>query len=125
MYAAAALQVRPEYVEAALAHHAGTSWPSTNGVWYFRSCLNSPLRTILSSGLTLAALTLTSTSPSPTSGSGTSAARNPSSPYCPTTNAFMTVPLSEELESPLDEVLVELEHAALPGVGIDDELAVS
>src|SRR5919108_2622080 len=36
----------------------------------------------------------------------------------------MTVPLSEELESPLDEVLVELEHAAVAGVGIDDELAV-
>jgi hypothetical protein len=34
------------------------------------------------------------------------------------------VPLSEELESPLDEVLVELEHAAVPGVGIDNELAV-
>src|SRR5512132_1541268 len=34
------------------------------------------------------------------------------------------VPLSEELESPLDEVLVELEHPAVPGVGIDDELAV-
>src|SRR5207248_573473 len=32
--------------------------------------------------------------------------------------------LSEELESPLDEVLVELEHPAVPGVGVDDELAV-
>ena len=32
--------------------------------------------------------------------------------------------LSEELESPLDEVLVELEHPAVPGVGIEDELAV-
>ena len=32
--------------------------------------------------------------------------------------------LSEKLESPLDEVLVELEHPAVPGVGIDDELAV-
>src|ERR687898_756890 len=72
----------------------------------------------------LAALTFTSTSPSPTSGSGTSAARSPSLPYCSTTNAFMTVPLSEELQSPFDEVLVELEHPAVPGVGIDDELAV-
>src|SRR5215216_1450424 len=36
----------------------------------------------------------------------------------------MTVPPLEELESPLDEVLVELEHPAVPGVGIDDELAV-
>src|SRR5215218_314484 len=36
----------------------------------------------------------------------------------------MAFPLSYELESPLDEVLVELEHAAVPGVGIDDELAV-
>ena len=32
--------------------------------------------------------------------------------------------LSEKLESPLDEVLVELEHPAVPGVGIEDELAV-
>src|SRR5438105_4440086 len=32
--------------------------------------------------------------------------------------------LSEKLQSPLDEVLVELEHAAVPGVGIEDELAV-
>src|SRR5215218_11342001 len=32
--------------------------------------------------------------------------------------------LSEKLESPLDEVLVELEHPAVPGVGIQDELAV-
>jgi hypothetical protein len=32
--------------------------------------------------------------------------------------------LSEKLESPLDEVIVELEHAAVPGVGIEDELAV-
>src|SRR5687767_11063904 len=31
---------------------------------------------------------------------------------------------SQELEGPLDEVLVELEHAAVPGVGIEDELAV-
>jgi Enoyl-(Acyl carrier protein) reductase len=30
----------------------------------------------------------------------------------------------EELESALDEVLVELEHPAVPGVGIEDELAV-
>src|ERR687898_1355031 len=72
----------------------------------------------------LAALTLTITSPSPTSGSGTSAARSPSLPYCSTTNAFMTVPLSEELESPLDEVVVELEPPAVPGVGIDHELAI-
>jgi hypothetical protein len=36
-------------------------------------------------------------------------------PYCSTTNAFITVPLSEELQSPLDEVLVELEHATVPG----------
>src|SRR3954466_15603405 len=36
----------------------------------------------------------------------------------------MTVPRSEELEGPLDEVLVELEHAAVPGVGVDEELAV-
>src|SRR3954469_24961359 len=36
----------------------------------------------------------------------------------------MTVPSSEELDGPLDEVLVELEHAAVPGVGVDDELAV-
>src|SRR5215207_10808655 len=36
----------------------------------------------------------------------------------------MTVPLLEELERPLDLVLVELEHAAVPRVGIDDELAV-
>jgi hypothetical protein len=36
----------------------------------------------------------------------------------------MTLPLSEELQSPLDEVLVELEDAAVAGVGIDDELAV-
>src|SRR5207245_7066916 len=32
--------------------------------------------------------------------------------------------LSEKLQGPLDEVLVELEHAAVPGVGIEDELAV-
>src|SRR5215204_5077428 len=32
--------------------------------------------------------------------------------------------MSEKLESPLDEVLVELEYAAVCGVGIDDELAV-
>src|SRR5829696_8186998 len=32
--------------------------------------------------------------------------------------------VSEELESPLDEVLVVLEHPAVPGVGIEDELAV-
>jgi hypothetical protein len=32
----------------------------------------------------------------------------PSSPF----------PLSEELDGPLDEVLVELEHPAVPGVGI-------
>src|SRR5947207_1945794 len=31
---------------------------------------------------------------------------------------------SEKFESPLDEVLVELEHPAVPGVGIEDELAV-
>src|SRR5215217_8606397 len=31
--------------------------------------------------------------------------------------------LSEKLESLLDEVLVELEHPAVPGVGIEDELA--
>jgi hypothetical protein len=31
--------------------------------------------------------------------------------------------LSEKLERPLDEVLVELEHPAVPGVGIEDELA--
>src|SRR5687767_7909643 len=31
---------------------------------------------------------------------------------------------SQELEGPLDEVLVELEHPAVPGVGVDDELAV-
>jgi hypothetical protein len=30
-------------------------------------------------------------------------------------NAFMTVALSEELQSPLDEVLVELEHTTVPG----------
>jgi hypothetical protein len=36
----------------------------------------------------------------------------------------MALPLSEELERPLDEVLVELEHPAVPGVGIDDEPAV-
>src|SRR2546423_812493 len=30
----------------------------------------------------------------------------------------------EELEGPLDEVVVELKHAAVPGVGIEDELAV-
>jgi hypothetical protein len=36
----------------------------------------------------------------------------------------MTAPLSQELQSPLDEVLVELEHAAVPGVGIAEELAV-
>src|SRR5215204_268041 len=34
----------------------------------------------------------------------------------------MTV--SEELESALHEVLVELEHPAVPGVGVDDELTV-
>src|SRR5918999_6355355 len=56
------------------------SWPSTKVVRYFSSRLNSPSRTILSSGLMLAALTLTSTSPSPTSGSGTSAERRPSLP---------------------------------------------
>jgi hypothetical protein len=33
-------------------------------------------------------------------------------------------PLSKELESTLDEVLVGLEDAAVAGVGIDDELAV-
>jgi hypothetical protein len=32
--------------------------------------------------------------------------------------------VSEKLERPLDEVLVELEHPAVPGVGIQDELAV-
>src|SRR6187200_3602641 len=32
--------------------------------------------------------------------------------------------ISEKLESPLDEVLLELEYAAVPGVGIDDESAV-
>src|SRR5829696_9127236 len=32
--------------------------------------------------------------------------------------------LSEEVESALDEVLVELEHPAVPGVGVNDELAV-
>src|SRR5215218_9097184 len=32
--------------------------------------------------------------------------------------------LSEKLERSLDEVLVELEHPAVPGVGIEDELAV-
>ena len=32
--------------------------------------------------------------------------------------------LLEKLESPFDEVLVELEHPAVPGVGIDDELAI-
>jgi hypothetical protein len=32
--------------------------------------------------------------------------------------------LSEKLERPLDEVLVELEDPAVPGVGIEDELAV-
>src|SRR5881398_2147277 len=31
---------------------------------------------------------------------------------------------SQELESALDEVLVELEHPAVPGVGIEHELAV-
>jgi hypothetical protein len=36
----------------------------------------------------------------------------------------MTVPLSEKFESPLDEVSMELEQAAVRGVGIDDELAV-
>src|SRR3954470_11195500 len=36
----------------------------------------------------------------------------------------MTVPPLEELESALDEVLVELEHPAVPSVGVDDELAV-
>src|SRR3954449_12367439 len=36
----------------------------------------------------------------------------------------MTVSLSEERESALDEVLVELEHPTVPGVGIDDDLAV-
>jgi hypothetical protein len=39
-------------------------------------------------------------------------------------NAFMTVALSEEIQSPLDEVLVELEHPTVPGIGIDDQLAV-
>src|SRR5918997_3765659 len=32
--------------------------------------------------------------------------------------------LSEELDGPLDEVLVELEAAAVPGVRVEDELAV-
>src|SRR5687768_3883561 len=32
--------------------------------------------------------------------------------------------LSEELERPRDEVLVELEHPAVPGVEIEDEVAV-
>src|SRR5215204_2377304 len=32
--------------------------------------------------------------------------------------------VSEELERSLDEVLVELEHPAVPGVGIEDELTV-
>jgi hypothetical protein len=36
----------------------------------------------------------------------------------------MTVSLSEEFQDPLDEVLVQLEHTAVPSVGIDDELAV-
>src|SRR5215208_7260252 len=31
---------------------------------------------------------------------------------------------SQKLQCPLDEVLVELEHPAVPGVGVDDELAV-
>jgi hypothetical protein len=61
--------------------------------------LNSPLRSIESSGLTPAALTLTSTSPSPTSGSGTSTARSPSLPYRSTTNARMTVLRASELAS--------------------------
>ena len=29
-----------------------------------------------------------------------------------------------KLQSPLDEVVVELEHPAVPGVGIEDEVAV-
>ena len=33
--------------------------------------------------------------------------------------------LSEKLQSPLDEVIVELEHPAVPGVGIEDELAAA
>src|SRR5215216_7385490 len=32
---------------------------------------------------------------------------------------------SQELQSPLDEVLVELEHPAVAGVGVEDELAVA
>src|SRR5918993_3822297 len=35
----------------------------------------------------------------------------------------MTVDLSKELKSQLDEVLVELEHPTVPGVGIEDQLA--
>jgi hypothetical protein len=35
-----------------------------------------------------------------------------------------TFELSQELERSLDEVPVKLEHAAVPGVGIDDEPAV-
>src|SRR5215217_4738849 len=31
---------------------------------------------------------------------------------------------SEKLERSLDEVLVELEHPAVPGVGVEDEVAV-
>jgi hypothetical protein len=71
-----------------------TSWPSTKGGLYLISCLNSPLRVILSGGLMLAALTLTRTSRLPTLGSGTSTARGPSVPYCWTTNAFMVAVLS-------------------------------
>src|SRR5438552_19103333 len=66
------------------------SCPSTTGVLYFRRSLNSPSRTILSSGLMLAALTRTRTSQGPTVGSGTWAARRPLLPYYSTTNAFKT-----------------------------------
>jgi hypothetical protein len=36
----------------------------------------------------------------------------------------MRTGFSEKPEGPLNEVLMELEHAAVTGVGIDDELAV-
>jgi hypothetical protein len=65
------------------------SCPSTNGVLYFSSRLNSPLRTILSSGLMLAALTRTRTSRGPTVGPGTWEAPRPFWPYFSTTNAFI------------------------------------
>ena len=91
------------------------------------SCLNSPLRVILSNGLMLAALTRTRTSRRPTMGSGTSAARGPAWPYFSTTKAFMIAVLwdgavrFEEVQGFRDEFCVVLEDASVAGVALSEE----